>query len=78
MKSKPAHEIRNGGVKVTIWPKKDSGKAGYTATISRSYKAGEEWKQTSSFFQSHLAKLAALLAEAEQWIAQQEAAQAAA
>lgn len=41
--NKPAHEIRNGGVKVTIWPKKDTGKAGYTVTISRSYKAGEEW-----------------------------------
>lgn len=76
--NKPAHEIRNGGVKVTIWPKKDTGKAGYTVTISRSYKAGEEWKQTSTFFQSHLAKLAALLAEADEWITRQETAEAAA
>ena len=72
MKNKPAHEIRNGGVKVTIWLNEDQGKTRYSATVSRSYKAGEEWKQTTSFLKSHLSKLSAALAQAEQWIAERE------
>ena len=76
MNTKPAHEIRNGGVKVTIWLNEDQGKTRYSATVSRSYKAGEEWKQTTSFHKSHLSKLSAALAQAEQWIAEREPAAA--
>jgi hypothetical protein len=72
MNNKPAHEIRNGGVKVTIWLNEDQGKTRYSATVSRSYKAGEEWKQTTSFLKSHLSKLSTALAQAEQWIAERE------
>lgn len=76
MNNKPAHEIRNGGVKVTIWPNDDQGKIRHSVTVSRSYKAGEEWKQTTSFLKSHLSKLSTALAQAEQWIAEREPAAA--
>ena len=72
MKSKPAHEIKVGGVKATIWP--NDGKEGtrYTVSTSRSFKAGEEWRKTSSFHKSDLPKLIAVLTEAEQWMAAHE------
>jgi hypothetical protein len=72
MNNKPAHEIRNGGVKVTIWSNEDQGITRYSVTVSRSYKVSEEWKQTSSFYKIHLSKLSAALAQAEQWIAERE------
>lgn len=76
MKNKPAHEIRNGGIKVTIWPNDDQGKTRHSVTVSRSYKAGEEWKQTTSFHKSHLPKLIEALEQAVQWIAVREPAAA--
>ncbi len=72
MNNKPAHEIRNGAVKVTIWSNEDQNKTRYSVTVSRSYKSGEEWKQTTSFFKSHLSKLTAALDQAAQWIAERE------
>ncbi|MDZ4405305.1 hypothetical protein [Prosthecobacter sp.] len=76
MNNKPAHEIKNGAVKVTIWSNEDQGKTRYSVTVSRSYKSGEDWKQTTSFFKSHLSKLTAALEQAEQWIAEREPAAA--
>lgn len=72
MKNKPAHEIRNGGIKVTIWHNDDQGKPRFSVNVSRSYKAGEEWKQTTSFNKSHLPRLIEALGHAEQWIALRE------
>ncbi len=72
MKNKPAHEIRNGGIKVTIWLNDDQGKTRHSLNVSRSYKVGEEWKQTTSFHKSHLPKLIEALDQAAQWIALRE------
>jgi len=77
MNNKPAHEIRNGGVKATIWSNDKADAIRHTVSLSRSYKAGEEWKQVHSFHKSDLAKLISVLTEAEQWIASHEAARAA-
>ena len=77
MNSKPAHEIRIGAVKATVWPNEGKAGARYTVTTSRSFKAGEEWRQTSSYHKSDLPKLIAVLSEAEQWIAGRETAAAA-
>jgi len=72
MKSKPVHEVRIGAVKATVW--RNDGKAGarYTVTTSRSFKAGEEWRQTSSYHKSDLPKLIEALGQAEQWMASRE------
>lgn len=72
MKSKPAHEIKIGGVKATIWPNDSQGKTRHTVTASRSFKANGEWHQTSSFHKSDLPKLIEALSQAEQWIAERE------
>ncbi len=72
MKSKPAHEIKVGGVKATIWLNDGNGAARYTVNTSRSFKAGDDWKQTSSFHKSDLPKLIEALTQAAQWIVLRE------
>ena len=74
MKQKPVHEIRNGGIKASIWLNvgKDGKSDHHSITISRSYKLGEEWRQTTSFFPADLPRLAEVLAQAGQWVSAQE------
>ncbi len=72
MKQKPVHEIKVGGIKATIWFNEYNGKVIHNVTFSRSYRAGDEWKQTTSFSRSHLPKLSAAILEAESWIAAME------
>jgi hypothetical protein len=68
-KPKPAHKIRHRALAVTIW-KNDSDKGSwYTVTPSRSYKQGEEWKESDRFDSDDLLPLAKLLDQAHSWIA---------
>lgn len=71
-KDKPAHTIRRHGLKVTIWKNDDANGPFYTATASRSYKDGDQWKETSSFHQQDLLILAKMVDEAETWMAQEQ------
>ena len=51
MANKPIHSIRVGAIQVSIWenPLKDGSGVIRSVTITKSYKQGEEWKQTTSF-----------------------------
>lgn len=73
MNQKPAHEIRNGGVKATIWPNDGKGKPRHTVTVIRNFKAGDAWRQSGSYHRSDLPKLIAALTEAEAWMNANEA-----
>jgi hypothetical protein len=67
-KAKPAHKIRNRTLAVTIW-KNDSDKGPwYSVTPSRSYRQGDQWKESDSFGEDDLLPLAKLLDEAHSWI----------
>jgi hypothetical protein len=70
--NKPAHRIRSGVIEVAVW-RNESEKGGtwYSVTMSRSYKQGEEWKQSDSFGQDDLLVLAKLLDMAHTWIMSQ-------
>src|SRR4051812_9869695 len=48
-KNKPAHEIRLGSVRATLWMNR-SEKSGafYSVTFSRLYKSGDIWKQSTT------------------------------
>ena len=72
-KKKPAHKIKNGSLTVTIW--KNSGEKGdfYTINPTRSYKDGDQWKETTSFHHHELLTLAKMLDQAETWISQEYA-----
>jgi hypothetical protein len=67
-KAKPAHKIQHRGIAVAIW--KNDGKNGpfYSVTLSRRYKQGEQWKESSSYDEDDLLLLTELLAEAHSWI----------
>jgi hypothetical protein len=74
--AKPAHKLRNGALSVTIW-RNEGGDKGpwYSATPSRSYKQGEEWKESDSFGSDDLLPLAKLIDQAHTWITEQQQAE---
>src|SRR5262249_7968790 len=69
--NRPAHKIRGSagsGLSLTIW-KHDSDKGPwYSATPSRSYKQGEEWKESNSYSQQDFLELAEMFREAHAWV----------
>ena len=77
-KAKPAHKIRSGALTVTIW--KNAGEKGpwFSVIANRSYKQGEEWKETNSYGFDDLMTLAKLLDLAHTWILDQQTASKAA
>jgi hypothetical protein len=74
--SKPAHKIRNGVLQVTIW--RNTGEKGnwYSVIPSRSYKQGDDWKESDSLSSDDLLPMAKLLDQADSWITQQKQADA--
>ena len=66
--AKPAQKIRSGALEVTIWKNDGDKGAWYSVTPRRSYKQGEEWKETDSFGFDDLLVLAKLLDLAHTWI----------
>lgn len=71
-KQKPAHTIRLGSIKAAIWAN-HSDKAGirYNVTVSRLYRDGDAWKDTTSFGRDDLLLLAKVLDLAHTWIFEQ-------
>jgi hypothetical protein len=70
-KQKPAHEIRLGRIKATIWENETENGTRYNVTVSRIYKDGEEWKQTGSFGRDDLPLVAKVADLAHSWIYEQ-------
>ena len=74
-KATPAHKFRNRARSVTIW-KNDSDKGPwYSVTPGRTYKQGDQWKESDSFGVDDLLPLAKLLDEAHSWIVHTEQAE---
>ena len=67
-KQQPAHEIRMGAIKATIWENQTQTGTRHNVTISRIYKDGDEWKQTESFGRDDLPLLAKVIDLAHTWI----------
>ena len=70
-KQQPAHEIRMGAIRATIWENETTNGIRFNVTVSRLYKDGEEWKQTDSFGRDDLQLLAKVIDMAHSWIFQQ-------
>ena len=68
-KKRPAHEIRVGALKATIWANQ-SEKTGtwYCVTFQRSYRSGDAWKQTNGFGVHDLLEVGKLAERAAAWI----------
>ncbi len=69
-KSRPAHEIRYGSVKVVIWKNQTANGHMFNVTAARLYKDREsdEWKESSGFGADDLLVLAKCLHDAFSWI----------
>ena len=70
-KQKPAHEIRLGRIKATIWENETENGTRHNVTVSRIYKDGEEWKQTGSFGRDDLPLVAKVADLVHSWIYEQ-------
>ena len=70
-KQKPAHEIRLGRVKATIWANETDNGTRHNVSVSRLYKDGDEWKQTTSFGREDLPLVAKVADLAHLWIYEQ-------
>ena len=75
-KTKPADTLRDGSIKATIW--KNSSEKGdfYGVEFSRTYKSGEEFRDSKSFSGAELLRLAYLAQRAYQQVADLRAADA--
>jgi hypothetical protein len=67
----PAHEIRLGRIKATIWENVTENGKRYNVTLSRLYRDEEEWKQTTSFGRDDLPLVAKVADIVHLWIYEQ-------
>lgn len=67
-KKRPAHEVRIGTVKATIWSNSTRQGVRFGVTVGRIYKDGEKWKTTGTFDRDDLLTLRKVLDEAHTWI----------
>jgi hypothetical protein len=68
-KQKPAHEIRLGRIRCTLWANfHDEKGTWYSMTFARSYKDGDEWRNATSFGRDDLLTVAEAARMAWHWI----------
>ena len=67
----PVKKLRVGYVTATIWANEGPNSKFYTVEISRTYKEGEDLKNTSSLGHADLLIAANLLQRSNDWIMQQ-------
>ena len=70
-KDKPAHEVRLGSIKATIWKNDTEKGVRFNTTVSRLYRDGNDWKSTDSFGRDDLLLLAKVADKAHTWIHEQ-------
>jgi hypothetical protein len=65
----------SGSIEAAVWEKEvgDDKRLTHTVTVSRSYKDGDEWKRSDSFWPQDLPALALALQDCALWIAEQDA-----
>lgn len=71
MPDKPAKRFRIGAVQAAIWKNDGPNHSFYTVTMQRSYKDGDDWKNTDSLGSGDLLNAAHVLMRAEAWISEQ-------
>ena len=68
---RPAHTIRLGKIKATIWRNTVEGRALYNTTIRRTYKDGNSFKDSDSFGRDDLLLVAKVADLAHTWVCEQ-------
>ncbi len=71
MSRKPVWEVRRGLIVVRIWQKRTGQGLRHTVTVTRLYRNGDLWKQSSRFGRDDIPLIRLLLDEAYTWIFRQ-------
>ena len=69
-KPRPVHEVRMGRIKAAIWENDTQNGIRHNVTVTRLYKDGEQWKDSSSFGRDDLPLLLKVVDIAHTWIFQ--------
>jgi len=70
-KNRPAHEIRLGAIKATIWANETQNGIRHNVNVTRLYKDGDDWKTSDSFGRDDLPLVAKVANMAHTWIFQE-------
>src|SRR6185369_4953806 len=69
--SQPVNKIRHGSVSASIWRQETEKGPMFNVTFQRSYKDGDDWKNSTSFGVKNLLVLGLISARAFEWIGSQ-------
>ncbi len=69
--NKPANTARYGAIKCTIWRNDSRNGPFYSTVITRSYKEGEDWRESPSFGLEDLPTVAKAALDAHSWVREQ-------
>ena len=72
--AKPVHEIRLGRVRAAIWENETQHGTRHNVTVSRLYKDGNNWKDSTSFGRDDLPLVGKVLDRCHDWIFSYQAA----
>jgi hypothetical protein len=67
----PVHKIRHGSVSASIWRQETDKGPMFNVTFQRTYKDGEDWKNSTSFGRNNLLVVSLIAARAFEWISNQ-------
>jgi hypothetical protein len=67
----PVHRIRHGAVSASIWRQDTEKGPMFNVTFQRTYRDGDDWKNSSSFGRKDLLVLSFIAARAFEWISSQ-------
>jgi len=68
--NRPVHEIRLGRIKAAIWENDTKSGTRHNVSITRIYKDGDQWKDSTSFGRDDLPLVAKIADQAHTWIFQ--------
>ncbi len=71
MANQPIHEIRKGLIKVRIWRKKTRDGLRHTVSVTRLFRNGDSWKESTRFGRDDIPLIRLVLDDAHTWIYQQ-------
>lgn len=65
---RPVHEVRLGRIKATIWENSTRDGTRHNVSLSRIYKDGNQWKDSTSFGRDDLPLVAKVADIAHSWV----------
>ena len=67
-KTRPVHVVRYGSVRASVWANQTQNGVMHSVTVTRSFKDGEEWHDSTSFARDEILAASKALDEAHSWI----------